>query len=426
MGRLEAPGAETVTTVCKHWRMTEMPPVEDQLVRLDGDASMGRLVSAAQGGELTDSGVASLARVLANSGVCLPPDPKAADVASTGGPSSLTTLLCPLHLKARGLRVPKLGVTGRPAGGIDVLQTIPGYRAVLDIETVRSALDRFGYVHLLADTRWAPLDASLFAYRQRNGAQAVPALVIASILAKKLAAGVMGAGLEVRVAPHGNFGSDRGEARINAERYLTVARLLGLEPLCVLTDASSPYQPYIGRGEALIALDDILANQANDWLTAHAMLCRDIADATARVVGVDVSRAVGVDVLRSGHEALLAAHGVALQVFAERVAVARAAPRTSHWAQRDGWVHLDLGRLRDLLSVRQRAEPDGLDGTVPDPAGVILGAPAGSRVRRGDVIISVRVPPGEDGLRDSLAGCVYTTSAAIPDGSSSHLLEQLH
>jgi len=404
--------------------MADLRLVHD-LVRLGDESAMGALVSAALAGQISDSGIAALAQALAESGACLARDPNSADVASTGGPSSLTTLLCPLRLRARGLRVPKLGVPGRPAGGIDVLQTIPGYRAVLDPETARSALDRSGYIHLLADMRWAPLDTTLFAYRQRNGAQAVPALVIASILAKKLAAGVIGAGLEIRVAPHGNFGSELREARVNAERYLAVGQTLGLRPLCALTDASRPYQPYIGRGEALIALDDVLSDQANGWLRAHAGLCWQIADATAAALGANVDQPTDLAAIRAAHDSLLAVHGVDSQSFTERVSVARKAPRTRRRAEQDGWIGYDLGRLRDLLTARQRAEATPGDGTAPDPAGVVLGAPAGSRVHRGDLLISVRVPSGEDGLLESLASCAYTTTSPESDNSSNALLEIL-
>ncbi len=59
-----------------------------------------------------------------------------ADVASTGGPSSLSTLLSPLFLRAGGAVVPKLGVPGRPAGGIDCLAQIPGYRTELSAQEV--------------------------------------------------------------------------------------------------------------------------------------------------------------------------------------------------------------------------------------------------------------------------------------------------
>lgn len=381
----------------------------------DADASV-RLVAAARRGELDDRQVARLAVGLAGSGFQLPREAVNADVASTGGPTSLSTLLCPLFLRARGLRVPKLGVPGRPAGGVDVLQTIPGFNATIDLAAARSVLARTGYVHLLADERWAPLDRELFSFRQRVRAQAVPELVIASILAKKLAAGVVGAGLEIRIAPHGNFGTDRSTARLNALRYKSVAELIDVKAVALLTDGSSPYQPYVGRGEALVALEEVLAGQADGWLADHAALCAAMAGAVADASGAGTGAQIRADVLRRAHEELLAGHGADISRFKERVEAVRSEPRITVSAPSSGWVEYDLRRLRDLLVRRQRDEAERGGVTVPDPAGVILGARPGLWVERDEPLMLVRVPKGEKALAAELGRCAAVSEAESSGG----------
>ena len=366
---------------------------------------MRSLVGAALAGALTDDDIADLASVLAHSGARLLPVGLSADVASTGGPSSLSTLLCPLYLRARGLLVPKLGVRGRPAGGVDVLQTIPGYRASLSSELAEQALRASGYIHLLADEHWAPLDARLFEYRALVGAKAVPSLVIASILAKKLAAGVVGAGLEVRIASHGNFGANWESARENAMRYNAVGRLLGLKPLSMLTEATGPYQPYVGRGEALVALSQVIEGRARGWLADHQLLCLRMSDAVGSMLGVNITDPPDNATLRYTHDALMRAHGAEPSAFANRVETIRTARRSIVRADQAGVVRYDLDRLRELLVARQRAsEADGV-GAAADPAGVILTARPGTPVQVGDQMMSVRVPEGEDELVAALAGC---------------------
>jgi thymidine phosphorylase len=66
---------------------------------------MQALVEAARDNLLTDDDVAQLATVLAESGTQLPLDSRAADLASTGGISSLSTLVCPLQLRVLGYSV---------------------------------------------------------------------------------------------------------------------------------------------------------------------------------------------------------------------------------------------------------------------------------------------------------------------------------
>ena len=403
--------------------MSENPAVRE-LARSGDTVAMRQLVDAAQAEALNDEDLAELARVLATSGALLPRDNRAADLASTGGPSSLSTLLCPLHLRSRGLVVPTLGVPGRPAGGVDVLQTIPGFRATLELDEAERGLRRFGCIHLLVDERWAPLDAGLFTYRQREGAQTVPALVIASILAKKLAAGVLGAGLEIRVASHGNFGAGPEEARRNARRYSAVAHLLDLRPVCALTDGTRPYQPYIGRGEALIALADVMAGRAVGWLADHDRLCRRIADAVASAMGVDVAIASGERfALRDAYDLLLEAHGAAPSAFEQRVEEIRGARRIIIRADRPGVVAYDLGRLRELLVARQRADQASGNAGPPDPAGVVLGAPAGARLEVGEILMSIRVPEGEDRLAGKLASCARTDSTVEASPARGSTLE---
>ena len=177
--------------------------------------------------------------------------------------------------------VPKLGVPGRPAGGIDCLAQIGGYATAFDAEQLRGVLTRAGYAHFLADGRFAPLDARVFKLRQQHGSQEVPTLVAASLLSKKLAVGVQRAGLDVRVSPYGNFGSSWNEARTNARLFIRAAAQHSVQAYPVLTDGRQPYQPCIGRSEALLALASVFDGSASGWLAEHVEQCRALALAVA-------------------------------------------------------------------------------------------------------------------------------------------------
>jgi pyrimidine-nucleoside phosphorylase len=130
-------------------------------------------------------------------------------------------------------------------------------------------IDQCGYAHFLAGAEFAPLDAALFRFRQKVGAQNIPALAIASILSKKIACGVKFAGLDVRTATHGNFGSDFSEAGDAARAFCAAATAAGLTPVAFLTDARAPYQPFFGRGESLMALRMIFEKRGDAWLAEH-------------------------------------------------------------------------------------------------------------------------------------------------------------
>src|SRR5690606_14039939 len=126
--------------------------------------------------------IAELTKVLATSGETLKfSSYNTADIPSTGGPSSLSTIISPLILKEY-FAVPKLGIVGRPAGGIDVLAQIEGYNLKLSKKGIYEIIDKTQYCHFISNNQFAPLDSELFKYRSENGFKNVSGLVIASLL----------------------------------------------------------------------------------------------------------------------------------------------------------------------------------------------------------------------------------------------------
>lgn len=344
-----------------------------------------RWVQDASRDGVSDEWIADLAQTMAASGQTLMRRKGTADVPSTGGPASLSTLLCPLFLRAAGFIVPKLGIPGRPAGGLDVMAQVRGYGTSLQPNQIESVLTACGYAHFDAGGEFAPLDREFFRYRQANAAQASWPLVVASLLAKKLAASVRVVGLDVRVAPHGNFGADAASARRHAQRFIAVSRRLGIEASCYLTDATAPYQPFIGRGEALWALSMVFESTDSAWLAQHVEECRFIAAGTTghrdHVPRATLARHFFENLEAQGSDRNSFDDVVRATVAAHAPAVAAAA---------SGRVYYNLGLLRTAVAAFQGAA-DG-EKAYPDLAGVRLLAAPGTLVEMGEPLVSVRCP----------------------------------
>ena len=322
------------------------------------------LVRAAKSKPISNADIVDLAVSLANSGARLPElGSEAADVPSTGGPSSLSTLLVPLYLRSLGRIVPKLSVPGRPAGGVDVLATIPDYNVHLTPSQVLGVLDTCSYAHFLSDKHFAPLDSALFTFRQRHGVQNVVPFVIASILSKKLAVGLKRIGLEVRVSTQGNFGTSFGEARQASSKFIAVARLLGIDATCFLTDGDRPYQPYIGRGEALVALDMLFKDQGSESLRRHARLCWAMALGLIRPDGKD-SQPSGYN-LRELFGDNLVAQGSNLEKFDQKVEEVRDASHIELISVKTGYVLVKPGIIKNVLVEAQRRDTSRADHGPP-------------------------------------------------------------
>jgi len=343
--------------------------------------------------DIQDEDVAELSIALAYSGKVLDMNlfGPIADIASTGGPSSLSTILCPLYLVQNGARVISLGVPGRPAGGVDVLAQISGYKIELTEQEIRGCLAKSSYVHVLVNRDYSPADGVLFTIRQQSGAQAVPSLVTASLLSKKLAVGVTEFGLDVRVSPYGNFGTTWYEARENARRLCRVGSLVGVNARCFLTDARFLFQPYVGRGESLMAISALIGGEADQWLDAHAVECSKIANIVAPGNG-NLEKGIR-DVFLDN----LMVQGGDLSAFSARVEnLKRMHEHDFVTAKHSGFLRIDFAQIRDTLVTMQR-NLVRIDRPFPDPGGVIFKKNVGDRVTPGERLASLRFENGDVG-----------------------------
>jgi len=363
------------------------------------EGEFGKLVEFARGKALDPATVARLAERLADSGERLnwPSTIKTADLASTGGPGSLSTLVPPFVLNALGWTIVKLGVPGRPAGAIDSLGTLPGYKVTLTSDEVRAAVTGCAFAHFLADERFAPLDAALFAYRRRAGAVAVPLLVAGSLLAKKIAVGVRALGLDVRVGSHGNFGTTLEAARLNARAFCAAARILGIEAVAFISTDEGPMQPLIGRGEALVALARAAGLHrlpASNWLAGHIRQCHLMADTVATIDEVQNTKVAAPysddqrrASLRSALERHLVSQGSSIDALVARVSEVVDSPRVTLCARERGVLKIDLAIIRDVLV---RLQADSPNASFSDPAGIELLVRPGQEVNVGDELARVR------------------------------------
>lgn len=377
----------------------------DRFIDETSPSSMDTLIQHVRSEPTTDNDIAYLTRACANAdGLIWNQMDDAADIASTGGPTSLTTLLCPLYLRAFGYRVPKLGVPGRPAGGIDVLAQIPGFRFRMNDSDLLNVLNSAGYVHFLAGGEQGRRDALLFAYRKKVDALNLAPLVIASLLTKKLAAGLSRVGLDVRVSSFGNFGRTWHDAKVNAKRFCDVARIVGISAVCFLTDATVPYQPYIGRGESLVALARIFQYENSPELNNHLDLCYAIARGTSQL---DVPRPSRNE-LRFHFEKNLTAQGATMEGFFAKVDWVLKKHEFVITASDDGFLDINVRSLRQIFVSSQNMFVTDVD-TFPDPVGLILKGTHGTYFSKGDVLATVRAEASlGSGLRTEIAKALRT------------------
>ena len=211
------------------------------------------------------------------------------------------------------------------------------------------------------------------------------------------------------VGPHGNFGPDRGTASDNARRFVEVANTLGIPAACSLSGASGIAQPFIGRGESLVALDQALDGAASGWLLRHVHDCLTLASlAIGRAAGQEDATLVGA---AKAHESMLIEHGVELGEYDEHVKRVRLESRVEIMAQEPGYAAADIDGIRRVLVSRQRVSHSTVGGSFPDPCGVILNANMDEWVPNGHVLASVRDVDNPLALAESLLPYINTVKA---------------
>ncbi len=159
------------------------------------------------------------------------------DKHSTGGVGDKVSLVLAPLLAACGAFVPMISGRGlgHTGGTLDKLEAIPGYGARAPVATFERVVADAGCAIVGAGDDLAPADRRLYAIRDVTATVESLPLITASILSKKLAAGLDALVMDVKVGT-GAFLPSVGAARELATSLVDVAAAAGLPCRALLTD----------------------------------------------------------------------------------------------------------------------------------------------------------------------------------------------
>ncbi len=159
------------------------------------------------------------------------------DKHSTGGVGDKVSLILAPMLAACGGYVPMVSGRGlgHTGGTLDKFESIPGYRAKPDNDLLRRVVKEVGCAVIGATDDIAPADRRLYAIRDVTATVESLDLITASILSKKLAAGLDALVMDVKFGS-GAFMQRLPDAEALAESIVTVSKGAGLPAVALLTD----------------------------------------------------------------------------------------------------------------------------------------------------------------------------------------------
>jgi thymidine phosphorylase len=179
------------------------------------------------------------------------------DKHSTGGVGDTVSLMLAPAVAACGGFVPMISGRGlgHTGGTLDKLDAIPGYVAQPDESLFRAATRTVGCAIIGQTADLAPADKRFYGIRDITATVESIPLITASILSKKLAAGLQGLAMDVKFG-NGAFMPTFEAARELAQSLANVATGAGLPTTALLTDMNQPLASAAGNAvEVRCAID---------------------------------------------------------------------------------------------------------------------------------------------------------------------------
>lgn len=298
------------------------------------------------------------------------------DKHSTGGVGDCVSLILAPALAACGVYVPMISGRGlgHTGGTLDKLEAIPGLRTGVDEATLRRIVKDVGCAIVGATGKIAPADKRLYAVRDVTATVESLDLITASILSKKLAAGLGGLVLDVK-AGSGAFMKTTAEARELAQALVKTANGAGCKTAALVTDMSTPLAPALGNALEVAACMEMLSgNRA----------------AAPRLMDLTLSLAARVLALTGEDEAAarskvnkVIASGAAMERFAQMVAALGGPPDMAE----DWRTHLPAAKIVGDVTAPTAGHIAAIDGEALGLAVVALGG--GRRVETDQINPSV-------------------------------------
>ena len=402
--------------------------------RAVSDAQAGAFAMAVCLNGLSDAGRVALTIGMRDSGDVMKwdlPGP-VLDKHSTGGVGDPVSLILAPALAACDVFVPMVSGRGlgHTGGTLDKLEAIPGLTTTQTPAVFRKITRDIGCAIVSATKSIAPADKRLYAIRDVTATVESVDLICASILSKKLAAGLDCMVLDVK-AGSGAFMKTMDEAETLARALTSTANGAGTPTAAFITDMSQPLAPSLGNAVEVATCLEVLSGNRAAAPRLHDLtvaLCGRVLALAGHAEGEAEERVRAA--ISSGH---------AMVCFAAMVRAMGGPPDIADdWhthlpkapvvgdvpAPRDGFITAIDGEALGLAVVQmgggRQVESDRIDPRV----GLTDVLELGTRVSRGDPIATIHAAD-EDSAETTARAVLLAITIGGPVEPSDLILERI-
>jgi len=346
------------------------------------------------------------------------------DKHSTGGVGDKVSLLLAPIVAACGALVPMVSGRGlgHTGGTLDKLSALPGYQLTPSRRMLVSALRSAGCAIVGPSGRIAPADRRLYAIRDATGTVESLPLITASILSKKLAAGLQGLVMDVK-AGNGAFCAGADEARALATSLVEVARGAGLPTTALVTDMSQVLGSTAGNALEVREALDALCGRTRDPRLVELTL--ELSAHLLRLGGVHAdlaaARTQAQQALDSGAAAqrfarMVAALGGPRDVLSD-AALSLAPCVQDVTCERDGTLSAMDARAIGLAVIALGGGRNVAGADIDPRVGFDRIVPVGTAVRRGQPVARVHAASDAEAARGA---ALFTAALHVSDAPVRH------
>jgi pyrimidine-nucleoside phosphorylase len=239
----------------------------------------------------------------------------AVDKHSTGGVGDKTSFLIAPLAAACGVAVPMISgrALGHTGGTLDKLESIPGFRTALTLAEFESVLKHCGCSIISQTPSVVPADRVLYALRDLTGTVENSGLICASILSKKLAAGLNALVLDVKTGS-GAFLREQKDSEFLAALMVATSEAAGTRTVALLTDMGQPLGSAAGNWIELVESVELLRGK-------RPSQSQDLRELSLILAGWMIHLGGKAETPRSGYQLAEAAldDGTALALFLKMI-----------------------------------------------------------------------------------------------------------
>jgi len=319
------------------------------------------------------------------------------DKHSTGGIGDCVSLVLAPLLASLDVFVPMISGRGlgHTGGTLDKLEAIPDLRVDLSEAKLHAVLDQVGCAIVSASQSLAPADKRLYAIRDVTQTVDQISLITASILSKKLAAGLEGLVLDVKFGS-GAFMKTHAEAKALAVSLVETAHGAGCKTSALLSDMNEPLASSVGNAlEVKEALDVLQGTKQGRLRDLSLELGAELLTRNAVIEDLERALSALTQKLDNGSAAERFEQMVSLMGAADNDAtsLAKSLPKAAHiapiFASEEGfigtWNAEALGQAVVVLGGGRLRESDQIDPSV----GLSEIRPIGARVHKDEPLMMV-------------------------------------